>query len=271
MDIAVSKNGRRALLAFFALLVAVVYLPLVMIVVFSFNDSNVPAFPLEGFTFHGYRQFASNPELKAALVTSAKVASLSSAGSVTLGMLAALALIRRRFFGKPAVSALLMSPLVIPYIVFAIALLILFTQIHVPLSMWTLVVGHIVVAIPFMILVLGPRLQRIDARLEEAAQDLGAGALRTFVSITLPLMTPAVVAAFLIAFVASFDEIVIAQFVAGSSVTFPLYLYSQLRFPELLPQILAVATIVFLSSLVVILLAEVGRRVVERRLSVEAG
>ena len=88
-------------------------------------------------------------------------------------------------------------------------------------------------------------------------------------SITLPLMLPAVVSAFLIAFVSSFDEIIIASFVAGDVVTFPLYLFSQLRFPQLLPQILAVATIVFISSLVVILATEIGRRLVERRLTVE--
>jgi spermidine/putrescine transport system permease protein len=270
MDIAVSKNGRRSLATFFLLLVAFIYLPLVMIVVFSFNDSNIPAFPLEGFTLHGYEQFASNPELKGSLVTSAKVAAVSSTGSVVLGMLATIALIRRRFFGKPAVSALLLSPLVIPYIAFAIALLILLKQIPVlDPGFWAVVIGHVVVALPFMILVLAPRLERIDARLEEAAQDLGAGSFRTFRSITLPLILPAVVSAFLIAFVSSFDEIIIASFVAGDVVTFPLYLFSQLRFPQLLPQILAVATIVFISSLFVILLTEIGRRVAERRLAVE--
>jgi spermidine/putrescine transport system permease protein len=267
VDIAASKGGRRALVAFFVLLCIVLYAPLVTIAVFSFNDSNIPAFPLEGFTLHGYEQFVSNPELTAALLTSAKIAATSSVVAVALGMVASIALIRRGFLGKTAASALLMSPLVIPYIVFAVALLILFKQIPViEPGFGAVVIGHVVVALPFMILILAPRLERIDVRLEEAATDLGAGPLRTFRSITLPLMLPAIVSAFLIAFVFSFDEIIIASFVAGNTVTFPLYLFSQLRFPELLPQILAVATIVFLVSMLLVLVTEVGRRVAERRL-----
>jgi spermidine/putrescine transport system permease protein len=136
-------------------------------------------------------------------------------------------------------------------------------------SIWTLVIGHIVILLPAVILVLAPRLERIDVRLEEAAQDLGAGWVRTFRSITLPLIWPALVSAFLVSFVFSFDEIVLASFVAGDATTFPLYLFSQLRFPTLLPQVIAVAVIVFFASMVIVLLTEVGRRVVERRLQIE--
>jgi spermidine/putrescine transport system permease protein len=267
MDIAVSKNGRRGLFAFFLLLTVLLYAPLVTIALFSFNDSNTAAFPLKGFTLRGYEDFVTNPALTGAVATSAKIAALSAIGSVALGMLATIALIRRNFFGKSAASALLMSPIVIPYICFAIALLILLKQIPVlDPGFWAVVFGHVVVALPFMILVLAPRLERIDERLEEAARDLGAGPFRTFTAITLPLMTPAIVSALLIAFIFSFDEIIIASFVAGNTVTFPLYLFSQLRFPQLLPQILAVATIVFFVSMIIVLVTEVGRRVAERRL-----
>ena len=269
MDIAVSKNGLRVLKAMFALLVVFLYAPLVLLVIFSFNDNNLPVFPLKGFTLKAYEQFASNPELQASLVTSARVAAVASVGAVVLGLLASIALVRRRFVGKAAASALLMSPLVIPYVVFAVALLILFTQVDVPLSTWTLVIGHIVVILPYAILVLAPRLERIDVRLEEAAYDLGASALRTFRSITLPLITPAIVSAFLISFVFSFDEIILASFLAGDAVTFPLYLFSQLRFPTLLPQVIAVAVIVMAVSFLVVLVSEVGRRLVERRLDAE--
>lgn len=275
MDIAVSKNGLRALRVVFLFLVLFLYAPLVLLVIFSFNDNNLPVFPLRGFTTKAYEQFAANPELRASLVTSAKVAAVASAVAVILGLLASIALVRRRFVGKPAASALLLSPLVIPYISIAITLLILFSEgkrlIGFPsqLSMWTLVIGHVVIFLPFVILVLVPRLERIDVRLEEAAYDLGASALRTFRSITLPLITPAVVSAFLVSFVFSFDEIVLASFIAGDAVTFPLYLLSQLRFPTLLPQVIAVAVIVFAVSMVVVLITEVGRRVVERRLDAE--
>jgi len=269
VDIATSKGGLLGLKAFFGLLLVCLYAPLVLLVIFSFNDSNIPAFPLRGFTTHGYEQFWANTELRAALATSAKVGVIASVGSVGLSVLASIALVRRSFFAKSAVSAFLLSPLVIPLAVFAIALLILFSQLGIDTGMWTLVAGHIVITLPYTILVIVPRLQRIDVRLEEAARDLGAGALRTFRSITLPLITPAVVSAFLVAFVFSFDEIILASFVAGNTVTFPLYLYSQLRFPTLLPQVIAVAVVVMVASAVIVLLAEVGRRVVERRLDAE--
>ena len=269
MDIVTSKNGKRALGVFFGLLVVFLYAPLVTLLVFSFNDNNLPVFPLRGFTTRAYEQFASNPDLKASLLTSAKVAAMSSAVAVALGMVAAIALVRRRFVAKAAASALLLSPLVVPYIALAIGLLIFFNEVGMPLSIMTIVMGHVVLSVPYTILVLAPRLERIDVRLEEAARDLGAGALRTFRSITLPLVAPAIVSAFLIAFTLSFDEIVVASFVVGDDVTFPIYLFSQLRFPTLLPQVIAVAVIVMGASVVLMLVAEVGRRVVERRLAAE--
>ena len=275
MDTTVSKRGRWVLRFFFAFFVVFLYAPLLLLVMFSFNDADVPSFPLSGFTTDAYEQFASNDQLKASVVTSIKVSAIASFVSVVLGLLAAIALVRRRFLGKAVVVALLLSPLVIPLIVFAIALLILFSQldrlpgIAFPLSIWTLVIGHVVILLPAVILILAPRLERIDVRLEEAAQDLGAGWVRTFRSITLPLIWPALLSAFLIAFVFSFDEIVLASFVAGDATTFPLYLFSQLRFPTLLPQVIAVAVIVFAVSMLVIVLTEVGRRVLERRLQIE--
>jgi spermidine/putrescine transport system permease protein len=127
------------------------------------------------------------------------------------------------------------------------------------------VIGHIVISLPYSILVLVPRLDQIDISLEEAAFDLGASRLRTFRSITLPLILPAIVSSFLIAFTTSFDEYAVASFVVGTRVTFPIYLYSALRFPNQLPQVIAVAVVVLVLSLVVVVGAEVGRRVAERR------
>src|SRR5215468_10349857 len=266
MDVALSKNGARALRVFFALVVAFLYAPIVILLIFSFNDSAVPTFPLSGFTFHWYRDFLENADLRSALETSAIIAALSSVGAVVLGVLASLALTRRRFSGKAAVSALLLSPLVIPYLVFGISLLLLFHQLGVPRSLLTVVIGHIVITLPYTILVIVPRLSQIDVSLEEAAFDLGASRLRTFRSITLPLILPAVVSAFLIAFTTSFDEYAVASFVVGTRVTFPIYLYAALRFPSQLPQVIAVAVVVLTVSLVVVLAAELGRRRAEERL-----
>src|SRR5262249_52946369 len=131
----------------------------------------------------------------------------------------------------------------------------------------TVVIGHVVISLPYPILVLMPRLQQIDVTLEEAAYDLGASRLRTFRSITLPLLLPAVVSAYLIAFTTSFDEYAVASFVKGTLETFPIYLYAALRDPYQLPEVIAVAGVVITISLAVVVGAEVGRRIAERRLA----
>jgi spermidine/putrescine transport system permease protein len=266
MDVALSRKGKFVLRAFFAVVVLFLYAPIAILLVFSFNDSVLPTFPLSGFTFSWYRQFVTDPELRDALEASAIVAASSSAGAVVLGVLASMALVRRRFAGKASVSALLLSPLVIPYVVFGISLLLLFHQLGIPRSLLTVVIGHIVISLPYTILVLAPRLEQIDISLEEAAYDLGASRLRTFRSIVLPLILPAIVSAFLIAFTTSFDEYAVASFVIGTRTTFPIYLYGALRFPSRLPEVIAVAVVVMTASLIVVLAAEIGRRVAERRL-----
>jgi spermidine/putrescine transport system permease protein len=266
MDAALSKNGRRFLRGFFALVVVFLYAPIVILVVFSFNSSQLPAFPLSGFTFHWYREFFTNADLRAALVTSAIVAALSSVGAVLLGTLASVALARRRFRGKAAFSALLLSPLVIPLVVFGISLLLLFHSVGIPRSILTVIIGHVVISLPYTILVLVPRLEQLDRALEEAAYDLGAGPLGTFRTVTLPLILPAIVSAFMIAFTTSFDEYAVASFVVGTRETFPIYLYSAMRFPSQLPQVIAVAVVVLTVSLLVVVGAELGRRSAERRL-----
>jgi spermidine/putrescine transport system permease protein len=268
MDAALSKNGRRVLRGFFVLVVLFLYAPIVILLIFSFNNSELPSFPLSGFTLHWYHEFLVNADLRGALETSAIIAALSSLGAVALGTLASIALARRRFHGKAVASAFLLSPLVIPFVVFGISLLLLFHSIGIPRSILTVVIGHIVISLPYAILVLVPRLEQIDPALEEAAYDLGASHLRTFRSVTLPLILPAIVSAFLIAFTTSFDEYAVASFVVGTRVTFPIYLYSALRFPSQLPQVIAVAVVVLMVSLAVVVAAEIGRRAAERRLAI---
>ncbi len=158
----------------------------------------------------------------------------------------------------------------IPYVVFGISLLILFHTLGIPRSILTVVIGHMVISLPYAILVLVPRLDQIDVSLEEAARDLGASRFRTFRSITFPLIVPAIVSAFLIAFTTSFDEYAVASFVIGTRVTFPIYLYGALRFPSRLPEVIAVAVLVMIVSLAVVVSAEIGRRIAERRLEVPA-
>jgi spermidine/putrescine transport system permease protein len=266
MDVALSVSGRRVIRVFFALVLVFLYAPIAILLIFSFNKASVPTFPLTGFTFRWYRDFATNGEMQAALETSAIVAAISSVIAVALGVLASLGLSRRAFRGRGVVTAFLLIPLVMPLIVLGVSLLLLYHELGVPLSLVTITIGHVVISIPYAILVLLPRLEQIDRSLAEAAYDLGAGALTTFRRITLPLILPAVVSAFLIAFTTSFDEYAVASFLAGPRQTFPLFLYSQLRFPDKLPQVIAVAVVIMTATIAVVVGAELWRRRAEARL-----
>jgi spermidine/putrescine transport system permease protein len=217
----------------------------------------------------------SNDILITALSRSAIVATVSSLIAVALGVMTSFALIRRRFFGKPLVSALVFSPLVIPYLVFGISLLLIFTLVdkvltetfgvYIGLGLHSVVIGHVVVALPYTILTILPLLERLSVSLDEAAKDLGANPRETFRRVTLPLLMPALISAFLVAFTLSFDEFAIASFLAGTQQTWPVYLFAQLRVPRLLPQLIAVSSVVFLASLLLIMSAEIGRRLAQRR------
>jgi spermidine/putrescine transport system permease protein len=268
---AYSKGGERSLRIFFGAIVVFLYAPILILIIFSFNDHEIVSFPWEGFTLRWYREFLANDALLGALRTSLFIATISSIVTVALAIPASIALVRRRFFGKGLASGLLFAPLVIPLVVFGISLLILFNEIGIPLSSYTVMIGHVVLALPFAILTIVPRLERIPPSLEEASRDLGAGWLQTFRNITLPLLAPAVVSAFIICFTLSFDEIVVASFVAGTQTTFPIYLFSQLRLPQSLPQVIAVAVVVMTTSVVIVLLSEIWRRLGDRRLERQTG
>ena len=274
MDVAASKGARAAMRGVFGLLVVFLYVPIAILAMFSFNEGDV-SFPLQGFTTEWYRRALSNALLVGALRRSLIVATISSGFAVTLGILSAYVLIRRRFALKPAVSALIFSPLVIPYLVFGISLLVLFTALDkvlsettgrdIGLGLHSIIIGHVVVSLPYTVLTVMPMLERLSLSLDEAARDLGASSWQTFRRITLPLLAPAIISAFLIAFTLSFDEYAIASFLAGSHATWPVYLFAQLRIPSQLPQLVAVSSVILLASLILVLGAELGRRVLERR------
>lgn len=266
MNVAASNGGRRWLWGLFWLLVLFLYAPLAILIIFSFNDRDFVSFPWEGFTLRWYQTFIRNPEILEALRVSLRVAMYTAVVTTALAIPASIALARRRFFAKGLVSGIMLAPLVIPLVVLGISLLILFNALGLPFSPFTIAIGHIVIALPFAILTLVPRLERIPVSIEEASRDLGAGWFTTFRQITWPLMLPALFSAFLLSFVISFDEVVVASFVAGDQVTFPVYLYSQLRLPRQLPQVIAVAVVILLISAVIVTAAEVLRRVTDRRL-----
>jgi spermidine/putrescine transport system permease protein len=162
--------------------------------------------------------------------------------------------------GRNLFMAMAAMPLVIPTVVLGVGLLIGFAQIGVPLSLWTVALGHTVINIPEVILIVAVRLIGMEPNLEEAAMDLGATYWKTQWRVTLPLAFPAIIAAFLTSFTTSFDEFPLTFFLIGAQPTLPVYLYSQLRFPNRLPLVVAMASLIIVGSASLILLIEWLRR-----------
>ena len=244
------------------------YLPTILLIVFSFNDGTVAAFPLEGLTTEWYvRAFNSEP-IREALWASIRVGLLSASIATLLALMASYPLARRKVRGKSVISALILVPLVVPTVVLGVALLLLFQKGVIPigLGLASVMIGHVVIALPFAVLILLPRIASIDRRLEEAAYDLGASGIQMFRRVMLPLIVPSIMSAFLISFVFSIDEVVIASFIAGDQPTYPVYLYSGLKFPEKTQTLIPVATVMIVLSFALAIMAEVIRRRGDRKL-----
>jgi len=261
------RVGRTVLSGYFGLLMVFLYAPLVVLVIFAFNDDTVMAFPIKGFTTKWFEQGLSDKSLIDAMVRSALIAAVNGLAATLLGVLAAIGLAGRQLPLRRTVLTLILLPLVVPYIVLAVGLVVLLKEFDMTTSLTALLLGHVVISLPYSVLVILPRLRTMDASILEAARDLGASALKAFALVTLPLMAPALLSSFLIAFTVSFDEFAIASFLTPpGSPTYPVFLYAGSRTPGLLPEVIAMGSIVIVLSLVVVVLAEVGRRWAERRI-----
>ncbi|HEX6385720.1 MAG TPA: ABC transporter permease [Anaerolineae bacterium] len=246
---------------YYWLLAVFLYLPIFLLLLFSFNDAATLTFPLSGFTLRWYGELLEAGELLGSVRNSVVVGLLSSLTATALGTMAAIGIVRFRFPGRNAFLAVSAMPLVIPSVVLGVALLILFRQlVDVELSLWTVGLGHVVINIPIVMLIVAARLAGFDEHLEEAAMDLGATYWRTQWRITLPIIFPALVAAFLTAFTTSFDEYAMSVFIVGTDATLPVYMYSQLRFPRRLPIIVTLGAIIMVTSILIIISAERLRR-----------
>jgi len=237
-----------------------IYLPVLFLPVFSFNDSKFIAFPLKGFTLKWYEQMANNAGLIHALGNSIKIGLVVAVLSTTLGILAAKAVTRYRVPGRTPLIGFIMVPLVIPEIIMGIALLILLNIGGIDLSLITVGVGHMLLCVPFSMLVLMSRMEGFDKSMEEAARDLGENAWGTFWRVTFPLILPGVVASLLLTFTISFDEFILAFFLSSTEVTLPVFIWSSLRFPKTVPAILALGAAILIISFIVITFAEWFRR-----------
>jgi spermidine/putrescine transport system permease protein len=177
-----------------------------------------------------------------------------------MGLFAARAFVRYRFRGQRAAEGLVMLPLVIPGIIVASSMLVLFLFLGLKPSLLTVVLGHTFLALPFSVSILKSAFDDFDASLEEASYDLGVGVFETFRRVTLPVVSPGIVASMLVTFTVSFDEFVLAFFLSGNQPTLPVYIWSQIRFPAKLPNVLALGSILLLTSVLLLVLAEYFRR-----------
>lgn len=236
--------------AYLAVLTFLMYLPLVMVVIFSFNESKLSA-SFTGFSLKWYEILAHDRDLKEALMNSIVLGVLSCGISAVIGTLGAVGMARVNYRSKGMMEYLSTIPIMIPEIILGMVFLVFFSLLNLPFGMVTLVIAHTTFCVPYIFMMVKARLVGIDKSLEEAARDLGAGPVRTFFDITMPLIMPAVLSGSLLAFAMSFDDVVISIFVNGPRLnTLPVKIYAQLK-TGVTPEINALCTII----LAVIILA----------------
>jgi spermidine/putrescine transport system permease protein len=255
-------GGRRFdwLTVYMVVYLLFLYIPSFMLPIFSFNDSITMVLPLKEFTLKWYAELWNKPAIIAALGNSLKVAIPVAITTTVLATLAAKAMTRYRMPGRGFALSFIMLPMVMPGIIMVVGLFVLTLSIGMDLGLLTVGISHVVVTVPFATLVVMARLEGFSKNIEEASLDLGMNAWQTFWKVTFPLIVPGIGAAFLMTFTASFDEFLFALFLGGNDVTLPVYMYTQVRFPETLPAVLALGALIFMGSVVLIIIAEWLRR-----------
>jgi putrescine transport system permease protein len=234
---------------------AFLYIPILILVIYSFNDSKLVTV-WGGFSMKWYKGLLDNEQLMDAAWTTLRVAFISATMATVLGTMAALVLVRMgRFRGRTLFSGMIFAPLVMPEVITGLSLLLLFVAINFDRGFWTIVLAHATFTMCFAAVVVQARLSDFDQRVEEAAMDLGASPVATFFQVTLPIIAPSVISAWLLAFTLSLDDLVIASFTTGpSATTLPMKIYSQVRL-GVTPEINAVSTIMIAFVTVGVLIA----------------
>jgi putative spermidine/putrescine transport system permease protein len=246
------------------LVLVFVYLPLAVIALQAFNADRRGVWPIDSFTLHWVRRAADNDGLRSAIVTSVEVGLAATAIALVLGTLASIGVHRFRFFGRDAISLLVVLPIALPGIVTGVALNASITEIlGVSLALWTIVVAHSTFCIVVVYNNVVARLRRTSRNLEEASADLGGDPGQTFRYVTFPLLRSALLAGGLLAFALSFDEIVVTNFTAGGQVTVPIWIFSNLFRPANAPLVNVAALLLVLLSVIPVWFAQ--------RLAGEAG
>lgn len=230
------------------------YLPLFVVVLYSFSATKVNAWPIRGYTLDWYRELAQDEDIHESIRLSVTVGLIAATTAVVLGTLAAFAVDRFNFPGKQAIRFFVVLPIVLPGIVTGVAMLSFFTLLGWPLSKWTIIIGHATFCITLVLNNVVARLGQLPRNLDEASADLGATPGKTFWRVTFPLIRPAILAGAILAFTLSFDEVVVTFFLTGRDKTLPLLIWGRLR-QGISPEINAVASVIVLVSLFGVLLS----------------
>ncbi|MFK0689786.1 ABC transporter permease [Mesorhizobium sp. IMUNJ 23033] len=254
-----ANAGGRWLGAYVLAYLVFLYLPILLIPLFSFNDSIQAAFPLQGFTLQWYATLYGNPALSGALANSLIIGTIAASGATLCGITVSYMDLYGRSPLAAIISAIARLPILIPGVIVGISLLILVNLVGFGPSRVAIVLGHILVALPTTVVVMRSRFAAIPKTIREAALDLGASDWTTFRRVMLPLSLPAVLSAFMLAFLTSFDEFIVVFFLAGTEPTLPLYIWSQLRFPRSLPTVMALGTAILVASFIIAAFAEILR------------
>jgi len=248
------KFGDKILKSYSVFVLAFLYMPIFSMVVFSFNDSRLTA-AWRGFTVRWYIELFNGSDIWTAFYNTIFVALVVTAVSVILGTATALAMSRYNFRGKSTLDGYLYIPIIIPEITEALSLLLLYVWAGVPLGLMTIVLGHLTFAIPFAALVIRSRMAGFDRSVEEAAQSLGANEIHTFLRVTLPIISPGVIAGALLAFTQSYDDFIKTAFTRGPGVDMlPTTIYNLARRGGVSPELNALATIALSVSIVMAIL-----------------
>lgn len=253
------KNSKLSSL-YLAVVFILMYLPIAVVVVFSFNESKLPV-KFSGFSLQWYEKLFQNSAMLEALGNSLILGVASCLLSAVIGTLGAVGLARIHWKSKGVLEYISILPLMIPEIILGMVLMAFFHMLGLPFGMLTLLLGHTVFCVPYILMEVKARLAGMDPALEEAARDLGAGPFRAFWDITLPLIMPAVMSGSLLAFAMSMDDVVISIFVNGPKIsTLPLKVYTQLK-TGVTPEINALCTIMLAVTLLAILLYSLVRKI----------
>jgi len=246
---------RMALRIWAVLILLFLFIPILVIFLYAFNQSNIETWPIAALSTKWIVRTWDDPDVRTALLLSVRTALAATALALLLGSSAAFAIQRTSFFGRDAISFLFVLPLALPGIITGIALRAFFNFNNFDLSIWTIIVGHTTFCIVVVYNNVLARLRRTQGSLIEAAMDLGANGFRTFRDITLPLISTSLVAGGMLAFALSFDEVIVTTFTAGQQETLPIWIFSQLTKPRQRPDTNVVAVFVIAATFIPILLA----------------